>query len=62
MIYIPFYGIVVPISFFETSYVHIDDIDLPIPVGYDIILERIYGNYKEYPSIKSRFNEFYEHT
>lgn len=55
-------GPVFPVSLFETKYVRIWGIDFPIPAGYDIILKNLYGDYNKYPSIESRFCEFYEHT
>lgn len=33
--------------------------DVFIPIGYDNILSAIYGDYKKYPPIETRFKEFY---
>ncbi len=38
--------------------VKFNDGDYYVPAGYMEILEQLYGDYKNYPSIESRYNEF----
>lgn len=61
-VYIPFYGIVVPFNIFETEYMVIKGVKLPIPKGYDYLLKKLYKDYYKYPTIESRVDEFYSHT
>ena len=53
---------VIPTDAFGTEYVVINGNKFPIPSGYDIILQTLYGDYNQYPSIESRLWEFYRHT
>lgn len=41
-------------AFSETIFHDFEGFQLPIPIGYDIILKTTYGDYKEFPPIKSR--------
>lgn len=38
----------------ETQWVPFEHILAPVPVGYDAILKRLYGNYKEFPPVEQR--------
>lgn len=54
------YNKVYPISIFEeTTKLDIDNYSFAIPSGYDEFLSITYGNYKKYPNIRIRFEEFY---
>lgn len=41
-------------DFDRIIYVPFENINVPVPLNYDIMLNRIYGNYMEYPPLKER--------
>lgn len=61
--YMPFGGIryaVFPKEVFGTEYVNVNGYRYPIPSGYKVFLEKIYGDWQKYLPIKKRFEEFYK--
>ena len=47
-------------DFLKSKFINIRGEEVRIPIGYDRYLKTIYGDYMKYPSIKSRFDEFYK--
>lgn len=47
-----------PKEVFGTVMMPYGDREFPVPSGYDLFLTKVYGDYKKYPSIRSRFDEF----
>lgn len=62
LVYIPFFGVLVPIETFNTVYIDINNRKFPIPDGYDSLLRKIYGDYQKYFPVETRIQEFYRHV